>query len=658
MNTKKLLSIMGIAAALSVFAATLAQADVLPVVATVIQNGSNAAITNAPIGTGVHDVATVASTTAATPTGTVSFNVYNNTSCSGTSTVQSGVALVGGIAQSGTTTVPTTGLSYLVSYNGDSNNIAATGTCEALVVTAPNSSINTTLSTSTTVLSGTFVSDNATLSNITANASGTVAYAIYTDNECTVLSQSAGTVTVTNGLVPSSNNILFTTGNYWWQAVYSGDTNNAPATSTCGSEQLNVVATSTTLGNIVVDEVTNPSGDPASFQFTTTGSGYAGFSLADQTAPNNQTLQPGTYTISQSPLAGWTLSSALCSVNGSTGGTYAPGSALTLTPGGTINCTFTDTKQATTSGAGTISGIVFNDQNKNDVKDASEPGLSGWTVWLHQGAGKYNAPIVATSTTDGSGNYSFTNLGLGSYFVEEQEQTGWTQTSSDTGVALTSGNPGATVNFANVMKGHGSTTPVITPGTISGIVFNDQNKNDMKDASEPGLSGWTVWLHKGGSNYPYNAPIVATTTTDASGNYSFGNLVFGNYFVEEQEQAGWTQTSSDSKVGLNASHTSGVVNFANVMKDSGSTGSGGMHDSGKGNNNQAPATSTDQGHGHSSGSTDNTSNTINISADTGAGSNASHADTHQSDSSPRATDGSHGSGGHDGNNGGHGRGNH
>ena len=49
----------------------------------------------------------------------------------------------------------------------------------------------------------------------------------------------AGTKTVTNGVVPDSDPITFNTaGDYYWQAVYSGDANNNAATSLCTSEHL------------------------------------------------------------------------------------------------------------------------------------------------------------------------------------------------------------------------------------------------------------------------------------------------------------------------------------------------------------------------------------------------------------------------------------
>jgi hypothetical protein len=99
-------------------------------------------------------------------------------------------------------------------------------------------SITTTLSDTTIEVGGT-VHDSATLTGATANAGGTVTYTVYTDNACSQGAQDAGTKTVTNGVVPDSNPITFNqTGDYFWQAVYSGDANNDLAISVCTSEHL------------------------------------------------------------------------------------------------------------------------------------------------------------------------------------------------------------------------------------------------------------------------------------------------------------------------------------------------------------------------------------------------------------------------------------
>jgi hypothetical protein len=81
--------------------------------------------------------------------------------------------------------------------------------------------------------------DTATLSGETATAGGTVTYTAYSNSSCSTGARSAGTVTVTNGSVPSSDRLSFpAAGTYYWQAAYSGDAKNSPSVSPCTSEVL------------------------------------------------------------------------------------------------------------------------------------------------------------------------------------------------------------------------------------------------------------------------------------------------------------------------------------------------------------------------------------------------------------------------------------
>ncbi len=120
--------------------------------------------------------------------------------------------------------------------------MAPGGTVDCTYTNHTNASptIGTTLS-ATTVSIGTPVHDSSTLSGATAGAGGTVTYTVYANSGCTQGAQGAGTSTVTSGVVPDSDPITFgSAGTYYWQAVYSGDADNNPATSPCIEEQLTV----------------------------------------------------------------------------------------------------------------------------------------------------------------------------------------------------------------------------------------------------------------------------------------------------------------------------------------------------------------------------------------------------------------------------------
>src|SRR6266699_1179728 len=91
-------------------------------------------------------------------------------------------------------------------------------------------------------------------------------------------------------------------------------------------------------------------------------------------------------------------------------------------------------------------------------------------------------------------------------------------------VSVTSGTTSTGRDFGNFQA-----------GSISGLKYNDLNGNGVKDAGEPGLSGWRIRLFNQGIE-------VDSDLTDGSGNYSFGTLAAGTYVVTEVQQAGWSQT--------------------------------------------------------------------------------------------------------------------
>jgi hypothetical protein len=200
-----------------------------------------------------------------------------------------------------------TGQGTSVTTNAATASITMTGggTVECTFTNHTNlsPSIATTLSADSISVGGT-VHDSATLTGATANAGGTVTYRVYTNATCDSPDPiDAGTKTVTNGVVPDSDPITFNSaGDYYWQAVYSGDANNNGATSVCTSEHLVVVKQNTAMttaqnlipnDNASLSEATSTAGGTITFEL---------FSPADadcsETPAYTQTVNvsgPGTY---------------------------------------------------------------------------------------------------------------------------------------------------------------------------------------------------------------------------------------------------------------------------------------------------------------------------------------------------------------------------
>ena len=132
--------------------------------------------------------------------------------------------------------------------------------------------------------------------------------------------------------------------------------------------------------------------------------------------------------------------------------------------------------------------------------------------------------------TDANGNYSFTNVGPGTYTVQEELQSGWIQTfpapPGTYTVAATSGSD---------QPGHTSATSSFV--TFAGTVYSDLSGNGVIDPGDPGLQGWTVNLLDQHAAISWRPPRARRTGPTRSP--TFGP---GTYTIEEVTQSGWYQT--------------------------------------------------------------------------------------------------------------------
>lgn len=107
-------------------------------------------------------------------------------------------------------------------------------------------------------------------------------------------------------------------------------------------EDISCTFTNTEEAHIIVDKVTNPVGDDAVFDFTTTGDDFDGFSLADEDPMHDVVLAAGAYSVAETVETGWDLTNTVCV---SSVGDDEEVDDLALDAGETITCTFTNTKR-------------------------------------------------------------------------------------------------------------------------------------------------------------------------------------------------------------------------------------------------------------------------------------------------------------------------
>lgn len=216
--------------------------------------------TNEAVGTSflpntkVHAKATLSNNGINVPTGNIGFSFYpSSTNCTSNGITAVNQALdTSGVAHPSIVSSPLIlggSYSFKANYASDVNYNSVSKCQQVFAKMQPSI---TTTSPQSTINAGASTTDTAALVGASSTAGGTVTYNAYSDAFCQTLVNSGGSKTVTNGAVPLSNAVTFNlAGQYYWQAVYSGDAKNQGATSVCGSDILNVGQAVTSVTNTI-----------------------------------------------------------------------------------------------------------------------------------------------------------------------------------------------------------------------------------------------------------------------------------------------------------------------------------------------------------------------------------------------------------------------
>lgn len=197
-----------------------------------------------------------------------------------------------------------------------------------------------------------------------------------------------------------------------------------------------------------------------------------------------------------------------------------------------------------------VSGRVYEDLNGNGQPDAGEPGIAGVQIAI-------NGPVNLTTTTDASGNWSFT-VPPGSYTIVETQPAGYlpgiTRAGSVTGAGSTPGTVptsgpgvlagpnGSTANTIQTVVLAGGGTSInnyfgeVRSATLAGHVYVDANGNGTRDSGETGIGGVSLKL-TGTDDLGRAVSLSASSSGD--GSYSFANLRPGTYAVAETQPNGF-----------------------------------------------------------------------------------------------------------------------
>lgn len=183
-----------------------------------------------------------------------------------------------------------------------------------------------------------------------------------------------------------------------------------------------------------------------------------------------------------------------------------------------------------------IGDRVWEDLNYNGIQDTGEAGIAGVTVKLLNSAGT----VIATTTTNTSGNYLFSNLNPGDYKVQVVAPTGYYITKADIGT-----NDAVDSDIAST--GYSALTTLVAGENdmswdaglyrkcaVGDKVWFEENYNYQQDSWEsPVINVKVSLLNSSGT-------VIATTYTDSNGKYLFSNLDPGTYAVQFDKSPGYT----------------------------------------------------------------------------------------------------------------------
>jgi hypothetical protein len=347
--------------------------------------------------------------------------------------------------------------------------------------------------------------------------------------------------------------------------------------------------------NVMGSDGTTDIQDTHSFSVSINGDGAT--TLAEGTTATFSNLNAGTYTITEATDAGYDFVSAM----GTPAGTSTSnGVEVSVTAGATTTVSIvnklkmpidTGTTTATTTATTTssLAGTIFNDTNANGVKDEGELGLSGWIVDL-------GGALTATTSSNGSGAYSFSGLADGFYTLCAQiPSSAWTQsTTSSQNISCGDVRVGYGINVSSTTNpsgydfGHVSTsTATTTPDT--GTTTPETATSTGRILVIKRILGFFGQTDETDSNV-FTVSLNGTSTQNFSQNNSvyFNDLTPGTYTITEGANSNLrfvsatsdnTSTTTDNGVTVfvtaNATTTVTISNQKTTDSSSGNGGSTG-----------------------------------------------------------------------------------
>ncbi len=262
-------------------------------------------------------------------------------------------------------------------------------------------------------------------------------------------------------------------------------------------------------------------------------------------------LAPGSYSLEFALPEGYRFTSR------NQGENFSLDSDANTITGRTANITLSPGQRDTTWDAGiylrtsppaSLGDLVWLDSDEDGLQDAGEPGFARVVVNLYS-----EDVLIATTRTNATGIYNFTNLELRSYSVGFVPPQGYNLTRSnwlyDDTVDSDAYNTTFRTNPVALIPGMSDNTVdaglVPLPASLGDFVWVDLDQNGIQDQEESGMVGVLVELQNSTGH------MISNATTNDTGHYKFEGLRPGDYSIRFNLPEGYVFTAKNQ--GENAS---------------------------------------------------------------------------------------------------------
>ena len=197
-----------------------------------------------------------------------------------------------------------------------------------------------------------------------------------------------------------------------------------------------------------------------------------------------------------------------------------------------------------------IGGVIWNDQNGDGLQQVNENRLPNTPLFLYRLEGSSSRQML-TMTTDSTGGFMTAALIHGRYYVEFPAPGDTVPTKVDQGNDDTIDSDGIRTGLERVSRSGVIKTGFdnalftrdagfVIPASITATVFNDRDRDGVRDSGELPVPGATIIL------YDSSGREVARVVADADGLFSFDDLTPDQYTVKVIPPTGFETISSDT----------------------------------------------------------------------------------------------------------------